>query len=59
MSKKDNPCYGCPDRTMTCHGDCEKYAQKQARDEERKKRISEARRKEYGVYSEYVRSRKK
>lgn len=25
MTKPKTPCYGCPDRTVGCHGRCEKY----------------------------------
>lgn len=32
-------CYKCEERTMTCHGTCEKYAKEVA---ENKKRIEEA-----------------
>ena len=37
MDKVDNPCVKeCPDRTATCHGDCERYARYAARCEEQR-----------------------
>lgn len=26
MSTNKNPCYQCPERTITCHSDCSKYS---------------------------------
>ena len=35
--RDDNPCHNCPDRTATCHDDCEKHqlwkAERHAREE--------------------------
>ena len=25
MKEKNNPCFNCPDRSIGCHGKCEKY----------------------------------
>lgn len=42
MTKKQMPCYGCTDRTPTCHGYCKKYERaRQILDEENKMRRDE------------------
>ena len=36
-----NPCKGCTDRTITCHGVCKKYQAWKKEDEEKKKWLRE------------------
>lgn len=38
----NSPCYGCQDRTGTCHSECKKYlGYKQENDEKREKSFAE------------------
>lgn len=41
MNSKNNPCYQCTERTITCHIACPKYAQFIVKNEQRKKIIQE------------------
>ncbi|KAF5066238.1 hypothetical protein DSECCO2_265890 [anaerobic digester metagenome] len=34
---KERPCWGCTERTPTCHGDCPEYLEAVERETERKK----------------------
>ena len=38
MTKKDNPCYGCKDRCVGCHSECESYSEYS---DERKRMLKE------------------
>lgn len=36
---KDNPCFGCEERTIGCHGKCERHEKWCIEEEARKKKI--------------------
>lgn len=42
-----NPCYGCGDRKVGCHGGCERYAEYKAMITELKEKEIKGRRRDY------------
>lgn len=44
---KDNPCYGCPERTITCHIDCERHAKWKIKHLKEKEQIYQERRADF------------
>lgn len=56
---KDNPCYGCTERTITCHIDCEEHAKWKTKKAEEKARIAEQRQIERLYYMDRVNLYKK
>lgn len=51
MNSKDNPCYQCTERTITCHIDCPEYEKLVARNEQRKKIIQEKKAEERAYFA--------
>lgn len=49
MNSKDNPCYQCPKRTITCHIDCPEY-EKWTLENEQRKQIDRERRADERAY---------
>ena len=46
-------CYGCEERHLACHDTCEKYLERKAQSDERKRQIHEGRKKVGSVYDSY------
>ena len=49
--RKTPPCKGCFDRTVTCHGFCQKYKQWRAEQDEENRKREEAKQKENDSYN--------
>lgn len=47
VMSKDNPCYGCPERTITCHIDCEKHEKWKIKHLKEKEQIYQKRRADF------------
>lgn len=50
---RNNPCQNCSDRTLGCHGKCEKYKEAKATHEEMKETIRQKVHEEYVKYGRY------
>lgn len=57
MKKMGSPCYGCPDREIGCHTDCEKYKLFINTNREVDRLTREAKSKVFKSYSRSVESR--
>lgn len=54
MISKETPCHNCPNRTVTCHSNCEAYKAFFDENEKRKDIIGQARYKEKIMTDYYV-----